>query len=73
MKKNILSNIYRVSLLLVILFLFNQADCSRRRNLPVVYLSQRFKDYANFKEGTCWIYQNELGENDTVSITKYET
>lgn len=73
MKTTTLSNIYRLILLLSLFFLFSQADCSRKNDLPVVYLSQEFKDYAVFKKGTFWIYQNNMGETDTVSITTYES
>ena len=72
-KTTILSNIYHLILFISLFFLFNQADCSQKNDLPIVYHSQEFKDYAVFKEGTFWIYQNELGYKDTFNIIHYET
>ncbi len=59
----------RIISILGIFILFNNANCSKKETEPVYYISDELKSYVIFNKGSFWIYQNQNGIKDTVSIT----
>ena len=56
---------------LLIFILFNQADCSHKEK-TLISISDEFKSYIVFQEGSQWIYENQTGERDTVVLKDIE-
>lgn len=57
--------------LLLLLIILNSADCSLKKE-PTCHISEEFKSYIVFKEGSYWIYQNQSGNMDTIKIIRQE-
>jgi len=66
------NRLFRNSLYLVIFILLNSADCSKPGSEPTCYISEEFKSYVIFNDGSYWVYQDQSGNWDTVKIIKTE-
>jgi hypothetical protein len=63
---------FRYLLLSILFILLNNADCSRSKNEPTSYLSDEFKSYVIFNEGSSWVYGNQFNDKDTVILISIE-
>ena len=61
---------FRYLLLAIIYLLLNGADCSKSKNEPTCYISEEFKSYGIFNEGSYWIFQDQFNNSDTVAVMK---
>jgi len=66
------NNILRNSIFLVAFFLLAGADCSRPGSEPTCYISEEFKSYVIFNQGSNWIYIDQNQNKDTVEIVNLE-
>lgn len=66
------STIFKSMMFLSVFILFCNADCANKDKEPTCYLSEEFKSYVIFGEKSQWIYQNQIGELDTIKIISTE-
>ncbi len=59
---------FRYVLLTITYLLLNGADCSKSKNEPTCYISEEFKSYGIFNEGSYWIFQDQFNNIDTVTV-----
>jgi|GEM_PF-1430308 len=51
--------------------IFNLSSCGPKE-LHTDYIDQRLKDYCIFQEGSYWVYQNEIGDIDSLYLFQRE-
>ena len=59
---------YLLLLILPCLALQCDPDTKDDEQKPTYYMSEEFKDYVLFPEGSWWVYENQYGQLDTVKI-----
>jgi len=40
---------------------------------PTYYMSEEFKDYVLFPEGSWWVYENQYGQIDSINLFSQDT
>ena len=48
-------------------------DNSDDEKEPTYYMSQEFKDYVLFPEGSWWVYENQYGQIDSINLYSQDT
>ncbi|MCD4680212.1 MAG: hypothetical protein K8S00_07475, partial [Bacteroidales bacterium] len=66
------NRLFRIALYIIIFIILNSADCSKPDSEPTCYISEEFKSYVIFNEGSYWIYQNQFNIIDTIKVIKTE-